>query len=83
MVYDYYPSHLSSSCSPGSFLEHCEELKSQRDLLGAVQQLLNIPPTPYPELDQTEQDLSYLRALYDNYQRFIHFDKRLEEDWDL
>lgn len=60
----------------GSFLEHCEKLKSQRDLLGAVQRLLNIPHTPYPELDQTEQDLSYLRALYGNYQQFLSFDKR-------
>ena len=60
----------------GSFLEGCEELKSQRDLLAAVQKLLDIPPTPYTELDQTEQDLSYLRALYGNYQHFINFDKR-------
>ena len=62
--------------SAGSFLDGCEELKSQRDLLTAVQKLLDIPPTPYPELDQTEQDLSYLRALYGNYQHFIDFDKR-------
>jgi len=41
-----------------------------------VQCLLNIPPTPYPELDQTEQDLSFLRALYGNYQQFIGFDKK-------
>ena len=60
----------------GYFLEGCEELKSQRDLLVTVQKLLDIPPTPYPELHQTEQDLSYLHALYDNYQQFIDFDKR-------
>lgn len=60
----------------GSFLERCEELQEQHDLLDAVQKLLDIPLTPYPELDQTEQDLSYLRALYGNYQNFIAFDKR-------
>lgn len=60
----------------GSFLERCEELQEQHGLLDAVQKLLDIPLTPYPELDQTEQDLSYLRALYSNYQNFITFDKR-------
>ena len=65
-----------SSSSPGTFLEHCAELKSQCVLLGAVQSLLNIPPTPYPELDQTEQDISFLRALYGNYQQFIGFDRK-------
>ena len=68
--------NFSILCHAGSFLEGCEELKSQRDLLAAVQKLLDIPPTPYTELDQTEQDLSYLRALYGNYQHFIDFDKR-------
>lgn len=58
------------------FLDTCEELKSQRDLLGSVQKLLDIPLTPYPELTQTEQDISYLRALYSNYQHFLNFDKR-------
>ena len=61
----------------GSFLERCEELQEQHGLLDAVQKLLNIPLTPYPELDQTEQDLSFLRVLYTNYQNFIAFDKRL------
>ena len=60
----------------GSFLERCERLQEQHGLLDAVQKLLDIPLTPYPELDQTEQDLSYLRALYSNYQNFIAFDKR-------
>jgi len=64
----------------GTFLEHCEELKSESVLLGAVQCLLNIPPTPYPELDQTEQDLSFLRALYGNYQQFIGFDKKFRQE---
>ena len=45
-------------------------------LLESVQSLLTIAVTPYPELDQTEQDLSFLRALYSNYQKFIEFDKR-------
>ena len=61
----------------GSFLERCEELQEQHGLLDAVQKLLNILLTPYPELDQTEQDLSFLRVLYTNYQNFIAFDKRL------
>lgn len=68
-----------TACSvlfPGIFLDSCEELKGQRDLLGSVQKLLDIPRTPYPELDQTEQDISYLRALYSNYQQFLNFDKR-------
>ncbi len=60
----------------GSFLEGYKELKRERHLLTTVQQLLNIPSTPYPELVQTEQDLSYLHALYGNYQQFIDFDKR-------
>ena len=60
----------------GSFLERCEDLQEHHGLLDAVQRLLDIPLTPYPELDQTEQDLSYLRALYTNYQNFIAFDKR-------
>ena len=60
----------------GSFLERCEELQEQHSLLDAAQKLLDIPITPYPELEQTEQDLSYLRALYSNYQNFIAFDKR-------
>lgn len=60
----------------GIFLDSCEELKGQRDLLGSVQKLLDIPRTPYPELDQTEQDISYLRSLYSNYQQFLNFDKR-------
>lgn len=60
----------------GTFLERCEELQEQHGLLDAVQKLLDIPVTPYPELDQTEQDLSYLRALYSNYQNFIAFDKK-------
>ena len=78
LIFYYDPSivfTINFSLS-GSFLEGCEELKSQRDLLAAVQKLLDIPPTPYTELDQTEQDLSYLRALYGNYQHFIDFDKR-------
>ncbi len=58
------------------FLDSCEELKSRKDLLGSVQKLLDIPLTPYPELDQTEQDISYLRALYRNYQHFLIFDKK-------
>ncbi len=68
--------YLHVTLHAGSFLEGCEELKLQRDLLVTVQKLLDIPPTPYPELHQTEQDLSYLHALYDNYQQFIDFDKR-------
>ena len=60
----------------GSFLEQFEELKIQRDLLAAVQNLLDIPPTPYPELDQTERDLLYLGTLYSNYQHFLNFDKK-------
>ncbi len=60
----------------GIFVDSCEELKGRSDLLGSVQKLLDIPLTPYPELDQTEKDISYLRALYSNYQHFLAFDKR-------
>lgn len=49
----------------------------RRQLLDSVQKLLNLPLKPYLELDQTEQDLSYLRALYENYHQFITFDKML------
>ena len=59
----------------GTFLERSEELHLQRELLDSVQRLLDIPLVPYPELDQTEQDLSFLRTLYSNYQQFISFDK--------
>ena len=72
----YYPIYLPVCLSIGAFLDHCEALKTKRNLLDSVQNLLNIPLKPYPELDQTEQDLSYLRALYDNYQQFISFDTR-------
>lgn len=68
---------MCSNFTLGLFLDSCEELKSKKDLLGSVQKLLDIPPTPYPELDQTEQDISYLRALYKNYQHFLIFDKKL------
>ena len=60
----------------GTFLDRCKTLKSKKELLDSVQKLLNLPLKSYPELDQTEQDLSYLRALYENYQQFIAFDKR-------
>lgn len=60
----------------GMFLDSCEDLKTKRDLLGSVQKLLDIPITPYLELDQTEKDISYLSALYRNYQHFLAFDKR-------
>ena len=39
----------------GYFLEQCEELQSRQDLLDAVQKLLNIPLTPYPELEHTQE----------------------------
>ena len=68
---------MPSPATPsGSFLVQCEELKSQRDLLEAVQRLLNATPTTYPELTQTEEDLAFLGTLYSNYQQFISFDKR-------
>ncbi len=60
----------------GSFLDKCEELKAKRELLDSVQILLNIPCKPYPELERTETDLSYLRSLYDNYQQFLAFNNR-------
>jgi len=76
MYCNYLWLHCISSDCVGSFLDQCEELKTKRALLDSVQHLLNIPLKPYQELDQTEQDLSYLRALYDNYQQFIAFDSK-------
>ena len=39
----------------GSFLSGSEDLQSKRELLDAVQGLLSVPNTPYPELDHTQE----------------------------
>ena len=48
---------FSPSLSLGYFIEKCEELQRKRDLLDAVQKLLNIPLSPYPELEHTQEVL--------------------------
>ena len=49
---------------------------SKRELFSSVQCLLSLPPTLYPELEQTESDLFFLQALHTSYQQFLTFDKR-------
>jgi dynein heavy chain len=59
----------------GYFMNQCKALQIKRELLDTIQKLMNIPLTVYHELKQTQEELSYLSALYSNYQSFISFDE--------
>ena len=59
-----------------SFQRQCDVLQSRRELLCAVQSLLSLPVTGYPELDQTHTDMIHLQILYSNYRDFLAFDER-------
>jgi hypothetical protein len=47
-----------------------------RKMLDAVQRLLQVPTTLYPELDQLGEELELLGLLYGLYQKMLDFDKK-------
>ena len=55
MFFGIYVFLIHSLALSGSFLTYNNELEGQRELLVAVQMLLNIPPSLFPELDHTQE----------------------------